>query len=367
MTQPDATSTNVADPTELIGHVAHEMRTPLTALIQALDLLDGGRCGPLLDAQERFVRVARQNADAALKLTLRLQEMARCRGGRLPVAFARYDAAAPASFVVEALQPIAATRGIELEAIVDPDAPAGWGDEDLVREILFNLVGNALKFTPKGGRVSLGVKPAEGFGLQAVDYAVRDTGPGLPAGMEERVFDKFFQSPAARSRRGEGMGLGLAITRDIVHAHGGEISARNHGGRGCTFLVRLPALGSGLSAEAQLKKLVADGDGESVTLIAVTDPDGRGGLLEDVASACDGSGLEILDLGRGRVGVARSGESGSRPLVLARLLDILVKAGRTELIGGWSAQARPIGREQELIEAALASFQHSGIRSLEFT
>jgi hypothetical protein len=361
-TETEVAEKDVADPTELIGHVAHEMRTPLTALIQALDILDGGRCGPLLAVQERFVRIARQNADAALKLTVRLQEMARCRGGRVPIAFARYDAAAPASFVVQALEPIAATRGIDLEVVVDPDAPAGWGDEDLVREVLYNLVGNALKFTPPGGRVVLSVRPAEGFGMQALDYAVADTGPGLPAGTEDRVFDKFFQNPAARSRRGEGMGLGLAITRDIVHAHGGEVTAHNHAGRGCTFLVRLPALGSGLAAQAQLRRFVADGDGESVTLVALIDPDGRAGLLEDVATACEGSGLEILDLGRGRVGVARAGERESRPLVLASLLDILVKAGRTELVGGWSAQARPMGREQDLIEAALASLAAADAR-----
>ncbi len=360
--EPKAINSNGVDPTELIGHVAHEMRTPLTALIQALDILDGGRCGPLHQAQEKFVRVARQNADAALKLTLRLQEMARCRGGHMPISFARYDALAPAYFVAEALQPIAATRGIELEVAADPEAPAGWGDAELVREVLFNLVGNALKFTPHRGRVIVAVRPAEGFGMQALDYAVSDTGPGLPLGTEERIFDKFFQNPAARSRRGEGMGLGLAIARDIVQAHGGEITARNHAGRGCTFLVRMPALGSGLAARAQLRRLAADAGGGTVTLVALFDPDGREGLLDDVAAECDGSGLEILDLGRGRVGVARAGERSTRSLVLASLLDILVKAGRTELLGGWSAQACPAGREEELIQSALASLADAHAR-----
>ena len=249
------------DPSELVAGVAHEMKTPLTALIQALDIVSSGRSGPLGETQQRFVRMAISNAQALLEMTLRLQDTSKWDSGRATPRFATFDAEGVARSTCEAMSALAESRGIALDVSVPGQTPAGWGDAALVRELLFNLVGNALKFTPERGHVVVIVQASdERPGM--LELLVRDDGPGIPPGDEERIFEKFYQAETTSLRKREGLGLGLALARGIATAHGGTAHARNNAGRGCTFRVRLPAAVAGMEV----------GDDTSVASINATVP-----------------------------------------------------------------------------------------------
>lgn len=135
--------------------------------------------------------------------------------------------------VVATLSETAEEKRLKLEVAIQPGLPAAWVDRERLHQVLANLLGNAVKFTPPDGRISVGVQPEEA----AVRISVSDTGPGIPPEHLSRVFDRFWQ---ARSTRRAGAGLGLAIARGIVEAHGGEMGVRSEPGAGSTFFFTLP-------------------------------------------------------------------------------------------------------------------------------
>lgn len=235
-----------SDPGDIITCVAHEMKTPLTALLQALHVLASGRSGALAAPQQRFVSMGIANARALLALTHRLQDMARWDAGGPPMRFEAFDAVHAARSVAESLAALAESAAVAIDVAVGEDLPLAWGDEDLIKDLIFNLAGNALKFTPEGGNVCVVVRRDEEAESGWIEIAVTDDGPGIPQGEEERIFEKFYRASGARAR--EGLGLGLALARRIVRAHGGTLRARNNEGRGATFSVRLPACGASLLA-----------------------------------------------------------------------------------------------------------------------
>lgn len=221
---------------QFFANVSHELRTPLTLTLGPLqDALDG-RFGPLRGELQGEIGVAHRNAERLLGLVDQLLDVAKLDAGRLRLRPRPGDLAAFVRERVEAFLPLAERREIELSFA----APAGraevWFDPAQLEKVVDNLLGNALKFTPPGGRVHVDV--AAPPGADRAEIRVRDDGPGIPAGQLERVFERFHQVEATAGRR-PGAGIGLALARQLVELHRGSITVESDEGQGACFTVAL--------------------------------------------------------------------------------------------------------------------------------
>ncbi len=219
---------------EFVASVSHELRTPLTSILGYLDLL-GEDDLPQDERSSAFVVVER-NAERLLHLVSDLLLVAEADNGRLPLTVRDVDLSSLARDCIEAALPAAAAGGVELVMRADSDI---WVTGDAVRlgQLLDNLVSNAVKFTPEGGKVTLSVRRDDGD----VTIDVTDTGPGISAADQQRLFERFFRTSSATAGVTAGTGLGLTIAKAIVEAHNGTIEVESAIGRGATFRVKLPA------------------------------------------------------------------------------------------------------------------------------
>ena len=220
---------------EFVALVSHELRTPLTSIRGYVALLLTGRAGELADRQRRFLAVVDRNSDRLLHLVSDLLFFAQSGAGKVALELDAVDVQDLARQSVEAAKPLADQKGIALELLEAPLPPLA-ADRARLGQLLDNLLSNALKFTPEGGRVEVSARPANGHAV----LSVADTGMGIPAEEQERLFERFFRSSAASAQAIPGTGLGLAIAKAIAEAHDGEISVESEEGQGTTFRVSLP-------------------------------------------------------------------------------------------------------------------------------
>jgi two-component system sensor histidine kinase BaeS len=216
---------------QMMADIVHEFRTPLTVLRSELEAMQDGMAdltpqalGPLIEETELLSR---------LVTDLRILSLAET--GQLHLDVREVDVAELAASVVQALGPLSASNNVAV--VHDAESARVSGDPERLRQVLLNLTGNALRHTPSGGRVEVKVRGGERCSIE-----VRDDGPGIPPESLERVFDRFYRVDRARSRSDGGSGIGLAIVRAIVQAHGGSVSAANAPGGGAVFTVLLPIL-----------------------------------------------------------------------------------------------------------------------------
>jgi signal transduction histidine kinase/CheY-like chemotaxis protein len=218
---------------EFLAMVSHELRTPLTGILGWVHLAREGKLDP--EGLERALVSIERSAGAQRRLIEDLLDATRGIKGtmRLTAAHVRLDAVVHAA--VDAIRPAAEEKNIAIEEHVE--AVTLRGDADRLQQVVSNLVGNAVKFTPPGGRVTLVVRQQ---GASA-EITVRDTGDGIAPELLPHVFDWFRQGNSSRTRRHSGLGLGLGIVRQLVELHGGTVRAESDGvGRGATFVVTLP-------------------------------------------------------------------------------------------------------------------------------
>ncbi len=220
---------------EFIALVSHELRTPLTSIRGYTELLLDGEAGKLTDEQRKFLGVVERNSHRLLHLVGDLLFLAQVEAGKLVLEVGEFDLGAVASESVETARPQAEAKAITLTLATGP-VPVVTGDRARVAQLLDNLVSNAVKFTPEGGRVDVRVRARED---QAI-IEVRDSGMGIPADEQEFLFERFFRSSTATEQAIQGTGLGLAISKAIVEAHGGEITVASEEGTGTTFRIALP-------------------------------------------------------------------------------------------------------------------------------
>lgn len=218
---------------DLVSTVAHELRTPLTSLRMALHLCLADAAGPLTRKQHELLSAARDDCERLQRTSDDLLDLSRIESGWSDLRPERVEPLALLATVREAHQAAAESRAMAVETVVLPDCPAVHADRERLELVVSNLLSNALRHTPSGGRVRLSAV-ADG---NAVRFEVTDNGEGIPPEFRARVFDKFFRVPG---RRGQGSGLGLAIAREIVRAHGGTIGVEEAEGGGCRFWFRLP-------------------------------------------------------------------------------------------------------------------------------
>ncbi len=219
---------------DFVANVSHELRTPLTSIQgYAETLLESA---PAVGPEREFLEIIRKNAVRMATLSEDLLTLARVESGE--VAF-RFRAVAPAEMledVAKSFREIARSQRVEL-VVEAPTERAVEADTDAVHQVLANLIDNALKYASSGGKITLGARDAGA----AVEFYVRDFGPGIASEHLPRLFERFYRVDKARSRESGGTGLGLAIAKHIVRAHGGSIRAESALGHGSTFLFTLPA------------------------------------------------------------------------------------------------------------------------------
>jgi len=229
---------------EFVSMLSHDLRAPLNAILGWTSFLQQGA----LDAagRERALQSIADNAARQQDLVEELLDFSRIRSGRLTLTLEDLDLRDLLRSVMESNIPVAASHGLRLDVSSVPPLVVR-GDRRRLEQVFFNLVGNALKFTPEGGRVGIVVRPVP----NAVEIAVTDNGAGISPDFLPHVFDAFRQDDAVQGRSGSGVGLGLSIARELVDAHRGSIRAESDGpGRGSTFVVMLPAAGEPPAIEA---------------------------------------------------------------------------------------------------------------------
>ena len=222
---------------DLVASVSHELRTPLTSILGFLEL--AGDSPDLPDRTRRGLQIAERNADRLLALIADIltASAAAGEGIALSVDPEPGQVADVMLAAVDAAGESAAARGMTIDTAGVEPAVARI-DAHRVRQVLDNLISNAIKYGDNGGRIEVGTT-SDGVHAWLV---VRDDGPGMPESELPRLFDRFFRSDRVRHTSVHGSGLGLAISRDIVRAHGGDITVRSQPGQGATFIVRLPAV-----------------------------------------------------------------------------------------------------------------------------
>ena len=220
---------------EFLASVSHELRTPMNAIIGYTKLMLDGLDGELTEQQEADVSRVAQAADNLLGLINGILDLAKIEAGKMELANEAVDVREVVSDVLELMTPNADAKGLRLAMEVPDGTPPAWADRARVRQVLVNLVGNAVKFTETGG-VTVSVTSAEGW----LTVAVADTGVGMPEDALSYVFDEFRQADSSTTRRYGGTGLGLAISKRLVALHGGRIWADSVAGKGSTFSFTLP-------------------------------------------------------------------------------------------------------------------------------
>ena len=219
---------------EFVSTVSHELRTPLTSIRGALGLLSSGMLGPIAAKGHRMLEIAVTNTDRLVRLINDILDLERIESGRVELTRAPVDAQAVLVQATEGLQAIAEEAGVRI--VVKPAAGTLWGDSDRIIQTLTNLLGNAIKFSPRQTTVTVSGRAEEGDFV----FCVADEGRGVPAEKLQTIFERFSQVDTSDSRNKGGSGLGLAICQSIVTAHGGRIWAEKNDPAGSRFQFTIP-------------------------------------------------------------------------------------------------------------------------------
>jgi PAS domain S-box-containing protein len=223
---------------DFVSNVSHELRTPLTAIKGSVDNMIDGITGPLNEKQTRYLVRIKSNADRLGRLITDLLDLSKIEAGKIDLKPAYLAVNLLAREVVEVLRSVAGEKLINLEVTSPEDNVQTWGDKDKIVQILMNLIGNALKFTPVHGEIRVVVEKLDS---EWVRVSVADTGPGIPAEEASKIFDKFYQVEQSNKQKTRGTGLGLAISRALVEMHGGKIWIEGGLNGGSVFSFTLPA------------------------------------------------------------------------------------------------------------------------------
>jgi PAS domain S-box-containing protein len=228
-------ATRVKD--EFLATLSHELRTPLSAILGWTQVLLRGATPKGPDEQKRAIEVIDRNARAQVQLIDDLLDLSRIMTGKLRLDLRQVSFASVVEAAVDSAKPAAEAKGIRLKAILGAGEDVVSADSARLQQVVWNLLTNAIKFTPKGGQVQVVLQRVNSH----LELSVSDTGIGIPANYLPHVFDRFSQKDTSTTRAFSGLGLGLAICKQLVELHGGVITAVSEGeGRGATFSVHLP-------------------------------------------------------------------------------------------------------------------------------
>ena len=344
---------------EFVATMSHELRTPLNAIVGWASILRRDRRGETI---KQGVDVIERNAKLQARMVEDLLDMSRILSGKLAMELQRTDLSTVIEAAVAAVRPAADVKNVRLHTAIDT-TPAVNGDPGRLQQVLWNLLTNAIKFTPPNGMVTILARVSERDGKRSVEISVTDSGQGIDAKFLPFVFDRFRQADASTTRRHGGLGLGLSIVKSLVEMHQGSVEALSDGeGLGATFIVTLP-LAEGhtgapdpltqtpeiqdTSSLAGLRVLIVDDEADARTL-ARRVLEERGAEVVAVGSAAEA--LEEVD-GKGELNVVVSDigmpEHDGYELI-TRMRAMPGNAGRIPAIA-LTALARDEDRERTLL------------------
>ena len=263
---------------DFLGIVSHELRTPLTAILGWARMLKRGMLtNPR--ARDRALEAIERNASLQARLVDDLLDVSRIVSGKLAFDMSLVDLAAIVEAAIDSVRPTLLAKGLEIATTIDQERVTVLGDARRLQQVVWNLLTNAIKFTPAGGRIEIVLARDE----TSATISVRDTGIGIPADVLPRIFERFKQADGTATRLYGGLGLGLSIVHHVVESHGGRASAHSEGeGRGARMVIELPVadaeppssatrLGDAESERARLegaRVLLVEEDAESRELLA---------------------------------------------------------------------------------------------------
>jgi signal transduction histidine kinase len=230
---------------DLTHTMVHDLRNPLTGISIALQLLDDKLSEFVSPAQHRLFEIANNSTEKMISLVNAILDLSRLEQGHMPVNPSRTSIQELVTETMRQQSPLAADKGVQLLNHIDPALPPALADEELVGRILQNLVGNAIKFTPSGGSISIrahtsfedtAARGSTAPEQESLCISVTDTGPGIPPELQDRLFEKF----VVGEHEARGSGLGLAFCKLAVEAHGGRIWVENQLGQGASIAFTLP-------------------------------------------------------------------------------------------------------------------------------
>jgi signal transduction histidine kinase len=226
--------------TELMSMVSHELRTPLTSIKGFLAHFINGTTGPLNETQKKFVNIMAKEGDHLLEYIDTLLEFSRVERGAFVIKKESVQVDKLISGIVAALRPQLELKGIELALHLGAKDAVLSGDELKLGQVLRNLIGNSIKFVKENPKIEISSRVLP---KGAIEVAIKDNGIGIDKDHLGKIFNKFYQVDTSLTRKVGGLGLGLAISKEIVEAHGGQIRAESEGeGKGSTFIFTIPVI-----------------------------------------------------------------------------------------------------------------------------
>lgn len=228
-----------------LATVSHELRTPLTSIIGYSEMLIEGIAGELNQEQRDYVRTVMEKGDQLLQIINGILDISRMEAGEMKIDKAPFDIDEVVGIALQTVAPHARRKKLNMQCELADDLPQVFGDRDRVRQVLINLLGNAVKFTPDGGTVKVmaevGMLSQSAVdSQQGVVVSVKDSGIGVPPEAQKKIFDPFFQVDNSSTREYGGTGLGLSIVKRLVEAHSGSLWMESEPGKGATFFFTLP-------------------------------------------------------------------------------------------------------------------------------
>ena len=301
---------------EFLALLSHELRTPLTSIFGWSKLLTDGNLDEA--ASKNALEIIVRNAHAQKQLIDDLLDISRIITGKLRLDVRPVELAPLMEAVVDGVRPAAEARSIYLQTALDPLTSSVSGDPDRLQQIIWNLLTNAIKFTPKGGRIEVRLVRIESH----VEITVNDTGQGIDAELLPYVFDRFRQSDSSSTRRHGGLGLGLAIVRQLVELHGGMVTVMSPGeGAGTTFKVILPLLSvhhepsDGEMTGHMIGSKTLTGWQPSLDALRVLVVDDEPDSRELVVAVLKGRGAQVVSVGSAAEALAEMERQGFNVLV----------------------------------------------------
>ena len=292
---------------EFLAMLSHELRTPLNAVLGWAKLLQIGK--PEVEELKQGLQTIERNAQVQAQIIEDLLEMSRITSGKVRLDVRRIDLRSILHRSFETISPTAQAKGIQLKLVTDPRAEPISGDPDRLQQVFWNLLDNAIKFTPPGGEVLVLLKRVDSH----IEVSVIDTGDGIAPEFLPHVFDRFKQADASTTRRHGGLGLGLAIVKQLVQLHGGDVRVSSEGvGKGTTFAVCLPFAAVDSESEEKTHSVLPQASLADVHVLVVDDePDARE-LVK-----------RMLEMAGAQVSIAGSASEAIKHLLTSRP-DVLV-------------------------------------------
>jgi signal transduction histidine kinase/ActR/RegA family two-component response regulator len=285
---------------EFLAVLSHELRTPLNAVYGWARMLQSGQLDEA--AAARALEVIVRQANAQVQLIDDLLDVSRVITGKMRLDVRAVDPKTVVESALDAVRPAADAKEIRLQAVLDPHAGPISGDPGRLQQVVWNLVMNAVKFTPRGGRIQVRLQRVNSH----VEIAVSDTGRGIDPTVLPFIFDRFRQGDSSTTRAHAGLGLGLALARHLVELHGGTLSAHSDGtGKGATFVVQLPLALAEVASSGRAPRVHPMASVDAAPTVAAELDGVRVLLVDDDPEALD-LGTTILAGAGARVQTARS-------------------------------------------------------------